>query len=63
MAILISCVSVPSERELRRRVLICFMAEKLLSTEAVETGIVCPMEAILDRLGNMVASISFVISY
>ena len=62
MAILISCASVPSERELRRRVLFGFVWEKLLSTEAVETCIVKPIEDILDKFGNMVTSISFVIS-
>ena len=49
-------------REFRRRVLICFIWEKLLSTEAVETGNVKPIEAIFRKFGNIVTSISFVMS-
>ena len=44
------------------RVLISFICEKLLSTEAVETGNVETVEAILCRFGNIVTGISFVIS-
>ena len=63
MAILISWVSVlPSVREFHRRVLIGFIWEKLLSTEAVETGNVKPIEVIFCKFGNIVTSISFVIS-
>ena len=52
----------PSVREFRRRVLIGFIWEKLLSTEAVETGNVKPIEAIFCKFGNIVTSISFVMS-
>ena len=60
MAILISLVSLLSVREFRRRVLINL--EKLLSTEAFETGNVKPIEAIFCKFGNIVTSISFVMS-
>ena len=42
--------------------LISFIWEKLLSTEAVETGNVKPIEAIFCKLGNIVTIISFVMS-
>ena len=43
----------------RRRVIISFVLVKLLSTEAVETGNVKPIEAVIGK-GNIVISISFV---
>ena len=46
-----------------RRVLISFIWEKLLSTEAVETGNVKPIEAIFRNFGNVVTSTSFVMSF
>ena len=46
-------------REFRRRVLIGFIWEKLLSIEAVETRNVKPIEGIFCKFGNIVASISF----
>ena len=49
-------------REFHRRVLIGFIWEKLLSIEAVETGIVKPIEAIFCKFGNIVTRISFVMS-
>ena len=49
-------------REFRRRVLISFIWEKHLSTEAVETGNVKSIEAIFCKFGNIVTSISFVMS-
>ena len=45
----------------RRHVLINFIGEKLLS-EAVETGNVTPNEAIFCKFGNIVTSITFVMS-
>ena len=62
MAILTSCVSLPSVREFRRRILISFMWEKFLSTEVVETGNVKLIEAIFCKFGSIVTSISFVMS-
>ena len=62
VVILITWVSLPSVREFCRRVLISFIWEKLLSTEAVETGNVKPIEAIFCKFGNIVTSISFVMS-
>ena len=62
MAILINWVILPSVREFRRRVLISFIWEKLLSTEVGETGNVKPIEAIFCKFGNIVISISFVTS-
>ena len=49
-------------REFRRRVLISLIWEKLLSTEAVETGNVKPIEAIFCKFGNIATRISFVTS-
>ena len=49
-------------REFRRHVLIGFIWEKLLSIEAVETGNVKPIEAIFCKFGNIITSISFVMS-
>ena len=49
-------------REFCRRILISFIWEKLLSTEAVETGNVKPIEAIFCKFGNIVTSTSFVMS-
>ena len=49
-------------REFRRRVLISFVWEKLLSAEVVETGNVKPIEAIFCKFGNIVTSISFMMS-
>ena len=46
MAIFIRCESRSSDREFRSQILIGFIWEKFLSTEAVETGIVNPIEAI-----------------
>ena len=52
----------PALKELRKRVLISFIWEKLLSTDAVDTGMDKPIEAILLKLGNIATSISLVIS-
>ena len=49
-------------REFCRRGLISFIWEKLLSTEAVETGNVKPIEAIFCKFGNIVTSTLFVMS-
>ena len=49
-------------REFCRHVLISFIWEKLLSTEAVETDNIKPIEAIFCKPGNIVTSISFVMS-
>ena len=49
-------------REFRRRVLIRFIWEKLLSTDPVETGNAKGIEAIFDEFGNIVTDISFVMS-
>ena len=59
MAILISW---PSIKEFRRRVFISFIWEKHLSSEAIETGNVTPIEAIFSKFGNIVTSISFLMS-
>ena len=50
-----------SAREFRRHVF--FIWEKLLSTEAVETGNVKPIEAISCKFGNIVTSILFLMSF
>ena len=55
-------MNLPSVREFSGHVLVSFNWEKLLSTEAVETGNVKPIEAIFCKLGNIVTSISFVMS-
>ena len=48
--------------EFRRCVLIVSFGRNFLSTEAVETGNVKPIEAIFYKLGSIVTSISFVVS-
>ena len=45
-----------------KHILISFIWEKLLSTEGIETGNVKPIEAIFYKFGNIVTSISFVMS-
>ena len=55
-------MNLPSVREFSWHVLVSFNWEKLLSTEAVETGNVKPIAAIFCKFGNIVTSISFVIS-
>ena len=49
-------------REFRRHVLFGFIWEKLLTTELVETSNVKPIAAIFYKFGNIVTSISFVMS-
>ncbi len=49
-------------REFRRRASISYICKKLLSTEAVETGNIKPIETIFCKFGNIVTSISFVMS-
>ena len=51
MEIFIRCESLPSVREICTSVLVHFIVEKLLSTEAVETGIVKQIEATCANLG------------
>ena len=62
IAIFIRCESLPSEREFHRHVLITFILEKLLSTETVETGVIKQIEATLCKFGDIVTSISSVMS-
>ena len=45
--IFMRCEKLPALKELRKRVLISFIWEKLLSTDAVDTGMDKPIEAIL----------------
>ena len=59
IAIFIKLDRLESLRQLLRRVLINFIWEKLLSTDAVETGRVRLMVASVLKFGNMAFNISF----
>ena len=59
MAIFIKCERLVSLKQLHRRVFISFICEKLLSTEAVATGMDRPMVASVFKFGNILLSISF----
>ena len=54
------CEKLPALKELRKCVLISFILETLFSTDAVDTGMDIPIEAILLKFGNIATSISLV---